>query len=89
MAITRSRFLVLRAAVAAALLVPALAACDFTWTEGICMDDETVIDYPATGGGDCRPQKDSDPDCADGEIPRETRPGREMDCVVNDITKES
>lgn len=88
MTITRSPILVLRTVVAAALLVPALAACDLAWTEGICKDDETTIEYTETGGGSCRPQQDTDPDCDDGEIPREKRPGREMDCVVNDVSKE-
>lgn len=75
---------------AAALAVPALSlvsACEFTWTEGICMDDEVWIDH-AAGGGDCRPQLDSDPDCPEGEIPRDRQPSGKLDCVPNDIEAE-
>lgn len=82
------RLSALRAVVAVALMVPAMGACELSMTEGICMDDEVWIQYTQAGGGDCRPQSDGDPDCPDGDIPREQRPGREMDCVPNDITKE-
>jgi hypothetical protein len=78
----------IRLLIATALLVPALTACDgLEWVEGICMDDEVFIQHQA-GGGDCRARKDSDPDCPDGEIPREQRPAREIDCIPNDVTKE-
>lgn len=70
----------------ALLAVPILSACDVRWTEGICMDDEVWIDY-AAGGGDCRERVPGDPDCPDGQIPREQRPGGEVDCVPNDISK--
>ncbi len=75
------------AALLASLALPSLSACDLAWTEGICQDDEVWIDY-AAGGGDCREQTPEDPDCPGGQIPREQRPGRELDCVPNDITKE-
>ena len=78
----------IRLLVATALLVPAFTACDdLGWVEGICMDDEVVVQFEE-GGGFCRARKDGDPDCAGGEIPREQRPAREIDCIPNDISRE-
>lgn len=78
----------IRLLLATALLVPALSACDgLAWVEGICMDDEVVVQYEE-GGGSCRAREDADPDCSDGEIPREQRPAGKIDCVPNDVTKE-
>ena len=78
----------IRLLVATALLVPAFSACDdAAWVEGICKDDEVVVQFEE-GGGHCRAREDGDPDCADDEIPREQRPARELDCVPNDVTKE-
>lgn len=78
----------IRLLLAAVLLVPALSACDgIAWVEGICMDDEVVVQFEE-GGSFCRAREDGDPDCADDEIPREQRPAREIDCVPNDVTKE-
>ena len=78
----------IRLLVATALLVPALTACgEIAWVEGICMDDEVVVQFEA-GGGFCRAARHSDPDCPEGEIPREQRPAREVDCIPNDISRE-
>jgi hypothetical protein len=79
----------IRLLIATVLLVPAFAACDaeFEWVEGICMDDEVVVQFEE-GGGFCRAGKETDPDCPEGEIPREQRPAREIDCIPNDISQE-
>jgi hypothetical protein len=83
----RCRF-ALKVLVVAAISMQALAACDLEWVEGICMDDEVSVLYTETGGGYCRARKEGDPDCPEGEIPQERRPGREIDCVPNDISQE-
>lgn len=80
----------LRLLLATALTGPsltAIGACDSLWVEGLCMEDEVFIQYRAGGAG-CRAQQEGDPDCAEGEIPREQRPSRELDCIPNDISRE-
>ena len=84
----RTWLLVVKTLLASALAVPALASCDgVAWVEGICKDDEVYIDYTVAGGGDCRERRSGDPDCPDDQIAREQRPGRELDCIPNDVTK--
>ncbi len=87
MATTSRRLHRLSASSAGLLVASALSACG-GWAEGICNDHEVWVQHTGTGGSECREQVPSDPDCPDGEIPRDQQPAGRLDCVTNDVTAE-